>query len=134
VPTSTTIRARAKRVCIGTLLLVSTACAGRVSPRGTPPPVRPAAVPFTATAYCTGRVTAAGTSVAPGVAAADPAVLPMGTVIAITGAGQYDGSYSVLDTGSRVRNRHVDLFMRDCRAARRFGRRTVRVTILQKAE
>jgi 3D (Asp-Asp-Asp) domain-containing protein len=88
-------------------------------------------VAFTATAYCSGQVTAAGTSVSRGVVAADPAILPVGTVIRITGAAPYDGSYRVLDTGSRVHNRHVDLYMPDCDEARRFGRRSVQVAIVR---
>jgi 3D (Asp-Asp-Asp) domain-containing protein len=88
---------------------------------------------FTATAYCTGRVTAAGTSVSAGTAAADPAVLPIGTVIRIDGAAPYNGTYRVLDTGPRVRNRQVDLYIADCGAAKRFGRRPVQVTILKRA-
>jgi len=87
---------------------------------------------FTATAYCTGRVTASGASVARGVVAADPAVLPIGTRIRITGAAPYDGSYHVLDTGPGVRNRHVDVYIPDCAAARRFGRRSVQVTIVSR--
>ncbi len=87
---------------------------------------------FTATAYCSGRVTAAGTAVAPGTVAADPTVLPIGTVIQIAGAEPYNGTYRVLDTGSRVRNRHVDLYIADCDAARRFGRRPVQVTIVKR--
>jgi 3D (Asp-Asp-Asp) domain-containing protein len=88
---------------------------------------------FTATAYCKGRTTAAGSPVSVGVAAADPKVLPIGTVIRVTGAAAYDGSYRVLDTGARVRRRQVDLYMPDCAAARRFGRRPVDVTILRSA-
>jgi rare lipoprotein A len=89
---------------------------------------------FTATAYCTDRVTNAGSSIGAGVVAADPKVLPIGTVIHITGAAPYDGSYHVLDTGTRVRNRQVDLYMPDCSAARRFGRRPVHVTIVKQAQ
>lgn len=87
---------------------------------------------FTATAYCTGRVTASGAAVSRGVVAADPAVLPIGTTIQITGAAPYDGSYRVLDTGPGVRDRHVDLYIPDCTAARRFGRRSVEVTIVSR--
>jgi 3D (Asp-Asp-Asp) domain-containing protein len=57
----------------------------------------------------------------------------MGTVIRIEGAAPYDGSYRVLDTGPRVRNRQVDLYIADCDAARRFGRRSVQVTIVNRA-
>ena len=85
-----------------------------------------------ATAYCIVGVTATGIPVSKGVVAADPAVLPLGTVIRISGAASYDGTYRVLDTGARIRNRRVDLYVPDCAAARRFGRRSVHVTVIQK--
>jgi 3D (Asp-Asp-Asp) domain-containing protein len=117
-------------------VLALSACANKtqpVSPRsttaGTAQPL-----PFTATAYCTGRTTSSGAPVAAGVVAADPKVLPIGTVIRITDAAPYNGTYRVLDTGPRVRNRQVDLYIADCAAARRFGRRPVRVTIVRKGE
>jgi 3D (Asp-Asp-Asp) domain-containing protein len=120
----------------GSLLLVTLAgCASRTHPAaGTPStsPVPVKAMTFTATAYCTGRVTASGASVSRGVVAADPAVLPIGTTIRITGAASYDGSYRVLDTGPGVRDRHVDLYIPDCAAARRFGRRSVQVAIVSR--
>lgn len=115
------------------LLLTLTGCASHAQPVATPsaPVAIPQSIPFTATAYCTGRVTASGAAVSAGVVAADPAVLPIGTVIQISGAAGYDGSYRVLDTGPAVRNRHVDLYMSDCAAARRFGHRSVQVTIVE---
>jgi len=117
-----------------TLLLTLSACAHRIHPAPAPPaPARAAASsPFTATAYCLGGVTASGVPVSKGVAAADPAVLPLGTVIHVTGAASYDGTYRVLDTGARIRNRRVDLYVPDCAAARRFGRRSVQVTVIEK--
>jgi len=124
-----------RRAAALALLVTLAACAGRTHPTAGPPSTPPAsaqAMTFTATAYCTGRITASGASVARGVVAADPGVLPIGTRIRITGAAPYDGSYRVLDTGPRVRNRHVDLYIPDCAAARRFGRRSVRVTIVAK--
>jgi 3D (Asp-Asp-Asp) domain-containing protein len=134
-PHVTPIRPGCRHVTVLMSLVLLTACASRKPAVVTPPPPAPrvSAEPltFTATAYCTGHVTASGTSVSAGVVAADPAVLPMGTVIRITGAAPYDGSYRVLDTGARVRNRHVDLYIADCAAAKRFGRRSVRVTIVE---
>jgi 3D (Asp-Asp-Asp) domain-containing protein len=113
------------------LLVTLGACSGRTHPV-TAPNSTPASqtMTFTATAYCTGRVTASGAAVSRGVVAADPAVLPIGTRIRITGAAPYDGSYRVLDTGPAVRDRQVDLYIPDCAAARRFGRRSVQVTIV----
>ena len=92
-----------------------------------PPPQAPAAqaatrpagpLRFTATAYCTGRITASGIPVSKGIVAADPAVLPMGTRVRITGAAAYNGTYWVLDTGAAIRQRRVDLYMPDCAEAR----------------
>jgi 3D (Asp-Asp-Asp) domain-containing protein len=67
------------------------------------------------------------------VVAADPRVLPFGTVIRVQQSGGYDGTYTVLDTGSKVEGRRLDLFVRDCHAAERFGRRTVRVSLVTRS-
>jgi 3D (Asp-Asp-Asp) domain-containing protein len=83
-----------------------------------------------ATAYCTGTITASGRRVGAGVVAADLALLPIGTVIRISGAPPYDREYHVLDTGPKVRGRHIDIYMADCSEARRFGRRSVHVAIV----
>ena len=60
-------------------------------------------LPFTATAYCKGLVTASGVPPQAGVAAADPALLPVGSIVELDSPeAQYDGVYSVLDTGPSV--------------------------------
>ena len=145
----TTCRRKAGLV---TLLLTVSACAHGIHP-APPPQVPPPAVPppqvpppqvpatqaperpaarllFTATAYCTGQITASGLPVSKGVVAADPAVLPLGTRVRITGAASYNGTYWVLDTGAAIRKRRLDLYIPDCAAARQFGRRSVHVTVL----
>jgi 3D (Asp-Asp-Asp) domain-containing protein len=88
------------------------------------------AMSFVATAYCQGTTTAAGVRVRRGFVAADPAVLPLGSVIRVQQSGHYDGVYAVMDTGPKVQGRHVDLFIENCEAAKRFGRRAVRVSIV----
>src|SRR4051794_30564285 len=76
------------------LTLGATGCADRVHPPVPPPSPPPAAspssrpVPFVATAYCTGRITAGGAVVREGMVAADPMVLPLRTVIHISGLGR----------------------------------------------
>jgi 3D (Asp-Asp-Asp) domain-containing protein len=90
-------------------------------------------VAFVATAYCHGTITAAGVRVRRGFVAADPAVLPLGSVIRVQQSGPYDGVYTVMDTGAKVKGHHVDLFIESCAAAKRFGRRTVRVSIVNAA-
>jgi 3D (Asp-Asp-Asp) domain-containing protein len=91
-------------------------------------------VTFLATAYCTGTVTAAGTRVAEGVVAADPLLLPFGTVIRVAGAAKpYDGVYTVMDAGPKIRGRRLDLYIAHCADATRFGRQSVQVTVLRSA-
>lgn len=112
-------------------VVVSDACAGHARPTPVPSPAPSPVLSFSATAYCKGKVTAAGMAPAEGMVAADPAVLPLGSRIRLTGlAGRYDGDYVVLDTGSAVRGRRIDLYMRDCREAVKFGRRKASVSIL----
>ena len=87
---------------------------------------------FMATAYCSGRETATGTRPTDGIVAADPAVLPLGSTIRVDGLHKrYDGVYRVMDTGSAVRGRQIDLYVRDCHEAIKFGRRNARVSVLE---
>lgn len=120
-----------RAIGLGFVLLTAQACAAHrppaTAPRATPP------MTFVATAYCHGVTTAAGVRVREGIAAADPAVLPLGTVIHVDRAGRYDGAYTVLDTGPGVRGRRIDLFVHDCREAVRFGRRRVKVSVVRAA-
>ena len=75
--------------------------------------------------------TAAGTAAHEGIVAADPKVLPLGTRIRVTGADAYNGVYTVTDTGSAVHGRHIDLKMSSAAEAKQFGRKIVRVRVLQ---
>jgi 3D (Asp-Asp-Asp) domain-containing protein len=88
---------------------------------------------FTATAYCLTGTTATGMQTRPGIVAADPRVLPLGSRIRVSGAGGYSGVYTVADTGRAIRGRRIDIFMSDLRAAKRFGRRRVGVEVLGDA-
>ena len=97
-----------------------------------PPPEPGTRHMFSATAYCKGSVTAAGVAPLSGVAAADPKLLPLGSIVEIDSPdSRYDGIYSVLDTGPAVKGREVDLYMWSCHDALRFGRRSVRITVLR---
>jgi 3D (Asp-Asp-Asp) domain-containing protein len=87
---------------------------------------------FVATAYCKGERTASGVNVRAGIAAADPGLLPEGSVVHVDGGPeQYRGIYTVMDTGPMVRGRHVDLYMWSCYEALDFGRRPITLTILR---
>ena len=87
---------------------------------------------FSATAYCKGTTTASGVNVRSGIAAADPDLLPVGSVVQIDAPGaRYDGVYTVMDTGPKVQGRHVDLYMWSCHEALRFGRTAIRIVVLR---
>jgi 3D (Asp-Asp-Asp) domain-containing protein len=87
---------------------------------------------FTATAYCKGETTASGVGVRSGVAAADPALLPVGSVLRIdTPDSRYDGIWTVMDTGPAVQGRIIDLYMWNCHDALKFGRRSVHVNVMR---
>jgi 3D (Asp-Asp-Asp) domain-containing protein len=87
---------------------------------------------FTATAYCKGTTTASGVNVRTGIAAADPDLLPVGSVVQIDRLGErYNGVYTVMDTGPKVHGRHLDLYMWDCNEALRLGRRQMLITVLR---
>lgn len=87
---------------------------------------------FQATAYCKGDTTASGVGVRTGIAAADPAILPVGSVVRLeTQNPRYSGVWTVMDTGPAVRGRLVDLYLWSCKEALQFGRRQVRLTVLR---
>lgn len=95
-------------------------------------PAPGARMDFEATAYCRGQTTAAGIKVRAGIAAADPSVLPLGSVIRVTRLPErYQGIYTVLDTGPEIRGREIDVYMWNCDEAVEFGRRQVELTVLR---
>lgn len=90
---------------------------------------------FSATAYSTEGQTASGHQTREGrTVAADPAVLPMGTKIQVRGAGPYSGTYLVQDTGRKIDGREIDIFIDSLAEAKKFGKKSVRVRILEKAK
>jgi 3D (Asp-Asp-Asp) domain-containing protein len=87
---------------------------------------------FSASAYCKGIVTASGVPAQSGVAAADPELLPVGSVIEIDSLPQkYNGIYTVMDTGPLVQGRLVDVYMWNCNEALQFGRKPIHLTVLR---
>lgn len=92
---------------------------------------------FTATAYtkdcykCSG-ITAGGTNLhnlnhTPNLIAADPNVLPLGTMVEIKGIGVY----KVDDTGGRIINRKIDILHPSKTEAFEFGRQQVQLRIVK---
>jgi 3D (Asp-Asp-Asp) domain-containing protein len=88
------------------------------------PPTR-----YMATAYSLRGRTASGRMVSKGLIAADPRVLPLGSRVRLE-AGNYSGEYLVADTGGGVKGKHVDIWIPSSREAMKFGRRTVKLTVL----
>jgi 3D (Asp-Asp-Asp) domain-containing protein len=87
---------------------------------------------FRATAYCKGTTTASGAGIQTGIAAADPDLLPVGSVIRVEGLSQrYNGIYTILDTGPRVKGRQIDIYMWNCNEALSFGRRTIGLQVIR---
>jgi 3D (Asp-Asp-Asp) domain-containing protein len=136
------VAARFRYILPALLLVFASACAGRI--HSAPPPSAPSSEPadqeaagtpvsFTATAYCSGTKTASGTRVTEGIVAADPALVPIGSVLRVSGLEpRYNGIYTVMDTGAKIRGRRLDLYIRDCGAAARFGRRSALVSIVRR--
>ena len=85
---------------------------------------------FVATAYCLKGVTRSGVQVKRGIVAADPSRIPLGSVIQVR-AGSYSGIYRVLDTGSAIKGRVIDIYVPDYNEAMRFGRQRVQVRVLR---
>lgn len=87
------------------------------------------ATPYVATAYSLRGKTASGRMVSRGLIAADPRVLPLGSRVRLDYPG-YSGEYLVADTGGLIRGRRIDIWTPSSREAMRFGRRTVKLTVL----
>ena len=87
---------------------------------------------LSATAYCLGPDapgphTASGTVPRPHwTAAADPRVLPLGSLVHVEGLGRR----RVEDVGSAIKGHELDLFMASCQEAEQWGRRPRRVSVL----
>lgn len=88
-------------------------------------------VDFHATAYCLKGRTASGINTRPGMIAADPRVLPLGTVVHLR-AGRYTGTYTVMDTGGRIKGRLVDVYVPTYKEAVEFGRRQVKIKVIRR--
>jgi 3D (Asp-Asp-Asp) domain-containing protein len=95
-------------------------------------PAAGARLEFTATAYCKGTTTASGVVVRTGIAASDPSILPVGSVVNLaTDNSKYNGVYTIMDTGPKVQGRMLDLYMWSCHEALAFGRKRVQLGVLR---
>ena len=87
---------------------------------------------FVATAFAQRGTTDSGVRAQKGIVAADPNVLPIGSVIRVRNAGEYSGTYVVADTGSKIRGRRIDIFIPSRFLCRKFGRKRVQVAVLER--
>jgi 3D (Asp-Asp-Asp) domain-containing protein len=85
---------------------------------------------FQATAYALRGRTRSGAYVRRGVLAADPRVIPLGSVVQIKTPG-YTGVYTVHDTGRKIKGNIVDVWVPSSREARIFGRRRIKLHVLR---
>jgi 3D (Asp-Asp-Asp) domain-containing protein len=86
-------------------------------------------VNYVATAYSLRGRTASGRMVSRGLIAADPRFLPLGSRVRLDHPG-YSGEYLVADTGGMIKGKRIDIWTPSTSEAMRFGRRTVKLTIL----
>lgn len=91
-------------------------------------PIGPA-TSYVATAYSLPGRTASGRMVSRGLIAADPRVLPLGSRVRLEVPG-YHGEYLVADTGGLIKGKRIDIWIPTSREAMKFGRRTVKLTVL----
>jgi 3D (Asp-Asp-Asp) domain-containing protein len=95
-----------------------------------PVPSPPSLEEFQATAYCINGITKSGVMVAPGHVAADPEVIPLGSMIYVD-SSLMGGIYQVLDTGKLIKGKIIDIFIPSYEHCKEFGRRIVKVKVLR---
>lgn len=81
---------------------------------------------FTATAYSLRGKMANGQNVHQGAIAADPRILPIGTVVHIEGMG----TFVVKDTGGAIKGNKIDIWIPNRADAIKFGRRGIKLKVI----
>lgn len=78
-------------------------------------------------------ITYSGTKARPGVIAVDPRVIPLGSKVYVESTdGTSDYGFAIAeDTGSAIKGNRVDIFIGDRKSALRYGRRNVRVYVIE---
>ena len=83
------------------------------------------------TAYCLRGTMRTGVRVRDGMAAGDPGVLPLGSVVRVSHPdGRLVGIFVIMDTGGAVRGNKIDLWFASCREAIDWGVRPVIAEVL----
>src|SRR5438270_11398874 len=121
---------QSKLLVAASLLMVPCAPSADRKPRQ--PMIRYEKGKFVAFAYTSNGKTVEGVlPVAGKTIAADPSVLPLGTLVRVSGAGPWSGEYRVGDVGGKIKGRKVDIFVNGIREAITFGRREVEIAVLK---
>lgn len=82
---------------------------------------------FTATAYSLRGRMSNGEYVHYGAIAADPKILPLGTIVHIEGMG----IFTVKDTGGAIKSNRIDIWFSKKKEAIKFGRRKIKLRIIK---
>lgn len=106
-------------VLCGALLIAVGPASGRSAAR------TPLLLKVDAVAYSLPGSTALGIPVRKGVVAVDPRLIPLGTKLHIPGYGPGIAA----DVGTAIKGRIIDLWFPTTTAARKWGRRTVTITV-----
>lgn len=86
---------------------------------------------LSSTMYCLKGEMRTGVRTRDGMAAGDPRVLPLGSVVRVTRPnGDLIGIFVIMDTGGAIRGNDIDLYVDSCREAERWGRHPVVAEVL----
>jgi 3D (Asp-Asp-Asp) domain-containing protein len=86
---------------------------------------------MSSTMYCLKGHMRTGVRTRDGMAAGDPSVLPLGSVVRVSRpSGEPIGIFVIMDTGGAIRGNKIDLYVDSCREAERWGRHPVVAEVL----
>jgi 3D (Asp-Asp-Asp) domain-containing protein len=86
---------------------------------------------LSSTMYCLKGEMRTGVRTRDGMAAGDPRVLPLGSVVRVSWPdGRPIGIFVIMDTGGAIRGNDIDLYVDSCAEARRWGRHQVTAEVL----
>jgi 3D (Asp-Asp-Asp) domain-containing protein len=87
---------------------------------------------LSSTMYCLKGEMRTGVRTRDGMAAGDPRVLPLGSVVRVSRPnGDLIGIFVIMDTGGAIRGMDIDLYVDSCAEARRWGRHPVVAEVLE---
>jgi 3D (Asp-Asp-Asp) domain-containing protein len=86
---------------------------------------------LSSTMYCLKGEMRTGIRTRDGMAAGDPRVLPLGSVVRVSRPdGTFVGIFVIMDTGGAIRGNDIDLYVDSCAEAERWGRHPVVAEVL----